>query len=216
MTNQPVDHHSVFASPLPVAPPPAWYDDPADPANFRYWDGARWTAHRSPKRAAQPVAAGAEGAAPIYQAPGAQAASAIVQPATSVSPGWPLPRLLAALGAIAIIIGSVTTWASVSGSYMSIDIKGTEGDGVITLVGGVVILGLLFVRKYGGGIIVGILTGGVLVTDLVNVGGIAGEVGVATVSVGWGLYLATVGAAIAVVALILLKLSERARVTAAQ
>ncbi len=25
------------------SPPPGWYPDPADPAQYRYWDGAGWT-----------------------------------------------------------------------------------------------------------------------------------------------------------------------------
>lgn len=30
-------------------PPAAWYDDPEDPSQYRYWDGTNWTEHRSPK-----------------------------------------------------------------------------------------------------------------------------------------------------------------------
>lgn len=29
--------------------PAAWYDDPEDPSQYRYWDGSAWTEHRSPK-----------------------------------------------------------------------------------------------------------------------------------------------------------------------
>lgn len=29
--------------------PAGWYDDPEHPTQFRYWDGERWTEHRSPK-----------------------------------------------------------------------------------------------------------------------------------------------------------------------
>src|ERR1022692_467389 len=32
----------------PTPPPPGWYTDPWDPAWQRYWDGASWTAARSP------------------------------------------------------------------------------------------------------------------------------------------------------------------------
>jgi hypothetical protein len=31
--------------------PAGWYDDPEHPSQFRYWDGAAWTDHRSPKTA---------------------------------------------------------------------------------------------------------------------------------------------------------------------
>ena len=29
--------------------PAGWYDDPENPAMYRYWDGTVWTEHRSPK-----------------------------------------------------------------------------------------------------------------------------------------------------------------------
>jgi hypothetical protein len=31
--------------------PSGWYDDPEHPEQYRYWDGANWTDHRSPKKA---------------------------------------------------------------------------------------------------------------------------------------------------------------------
>lgn len=34
--------------------PAGWYDDPEHPAQFRYWDGAQWTEHRSPKTTRSP------------------------------------------------------------------------------------------------------------------------------------------------------------------
>jgi len=154
----------------------------------------------------------AESASPTYPPPAASVASPpVVQPATSATADRPLIRLIAVLGAIAIAIGSFTPWASVSASFMSVDVNGTEGDGVITLVGGIVILGLVFSRKHLAGIIVGIITGGILLSDLGSVADLVNDDDFATVSVGWGLYLATAGAVVAVVALILLKLGERTR-----
>ncbi|MEM9466414.1 MAG: DUF2510 domain-containing protein [Actinomycetota bacterium] len=35
-----------------AGPEAGWYDDPDDASRYRYWDGARWTDHRSPKRVA--------------------------------------------------------------------------------------------------------------------------------------------------------------------
>lgn len=29
--------------------PPAWFPDPEDPTQYRYWDGAAWTEHRAPR-----------------------------------------------------------------------------------------------------------------------------------------------------------------------
>lgn len=50
-------------------PPPGWYPDPHDATTQRYWDGSRWTEHRSPVQGAAPGAAvGAPvGAAPVGQ-----------------------------------------------------------------------------------------------------------------------------------------------------
>ena len=42
-------------------PPPAWYADPENPEGMRYWDGSRWTEHRTDYRAAPPKAEGGEG-----------------------------------------------------------------------------------------------------------------------------------------------------------
>lgn len=33
-------------------PPPDWYADPEDPAQYRYWDGSQWTDHRAPREPA--------------------------------------------------------------------------------------------------------------------------------------------------------------------
>ena len=32
----------------PSGPPPGWYDDPQDRRQWRWWDGATWTAHVAP------------------------------------------------------------------------------------------------------------------------------------------------------------------------
>ena len=38
-----------------TTPPAAWYDDPESPAHHRFWDGANWTEHRSPKAVIEPI-----------------------------------------------------------------------------------------------------------------------------------------------------------------
>lgn len=44
------EHFGGIATPVsPPLPPAAWYDDPADPRMFRYWDGRQWTEHVAPK-----------------------------------------------------------------------------------------------------------------------------------------------------------------------
>jgi len=39
----------AHATPQPVLPPAGWYEDPQDRACNRWWDGRRWTEHRTPK-----------------------------------------------------------------------------------------------------------------------------------------------------------------------
>src|SRR5262245_43489252 len=57
-----------------VTTPAGWYDDPQDPAQQRYWDGAAWSAHLRPReRAPQGQQAAQHGqayqGAPAYQGP---------------------------------------------------------------------------------------------------------------------------------------------------
>lgn len=35
--------------PSPHGPPPSWHPDPEDPHSLRWWDGQRWTDHRTPR-----------------------------------------------------------------------------------------------------------------------------------------------------------------------
>ena len=105
-------------------------------------------------------------------------------------------------GAIAIMVGSISPWATVSTVFGSISVSGTDGggDGLVTLVGGGVIALLVFVSKYLGSIIVSALTGAVLAFDLIDINrNIANGDDMANASVGWGLWLAAGGAAVAFV-----------------
>jgi len=36
-------------SPVVPAVPAAWYEDPNDSSNYRYWDGSRWTGETAPR-----------------------------------------------------------------------------------------------------------------------------------------------------------------------
>lgn len=183
MTNQPAQ----------IGPPAAWYDDPEDDSGVRYWDGATWTAHRAPKRRDTPEPSG-------------------VEPVTGQSTAWPWPRLIAAAGAVAIIVGSMSPWASVSAGFMSEEIRGTEGDGMLTLLGGIVVLGMVFTRNYLSSLLFAIVAALTLLSDLSDVAEFAGaEESYGMVSVGWGLYTASAGSVAAVVTLVMLWRAGRAR-----
>jgi hypothetical protein len=109
---------------------------------------------------------------------------------------------LAALGgAAAVIIGSLGPWATVSTVFGSISVGGTDdgGDGLISLVGGGVVILLVLLSKYLGSIIVSALTSALLLYDLIDVNRNISDVDeeFARASVGWGLWLATAGAIVA-------------------
>jgi len=42
-------------------PPADWHTDPEDPAQYRYWDGSRWTDHRAPRHSVPDEQGGASG-----------------------------------------------------------------------------------------------------------------------------------------------------------
>lgn len=46
---QPWQSTPMAAPPQAVMPPPGWYDDPYGPGYSRWWDGQRWTEHRTEK-----------------------------------------------------------------------------------------------------------------------------------------------------------------------
>ncbi|WP_148090550.1 DUF2510 domain-containing protein, partial [Cellulomonas algicola] len=48
----------------PASPPAAWYPDPHDAAQLRWWDGGRWTEHVEPRPATAAVAPGFPAAGP--------------------------------------------------------------------------------------------------------------------------------------------------------
>jgi hypothetical protein len=164
----------------PMLPPAGWHDDPNDPTSLRYWDGAAWSEQRAPKAA--PSTPGPLAAAP--------------------SSGWPTHRLVAAGAAAGVIIGSVSPWATISFGFGQISVNGTDGDGQLTLVGGVAILVLVILSKYLASLIVSVITAAVLVYDYFNIASSidVGDDTFASAAVGWGIQLATVGAIVAAVA----------------
>jgi hypothetical protein len=158
-------------------PPPGWHDDPNDPTSLRYWDGTEWTDNRAPKSTAASAPSGMSGTS------------------------WPPLRLAALGGAAAVIIGSFAPWATVSTVFGSISVSGIDanGDGLISLVGGGIVVLLVLLSKYLGSIIVSALTSALLLYDLIDVNRNISDVDneFARASVGWGLWLATAGAIVA-------------------
>gem|GEM_PF-1182054 len=75
----------------PNSTPAAWYDDPDDPTQLRYWDGQAWTDHRSPKVAdATPADAAATEVLPVADATPADAPPAEAPPADATPADAPI------------------------------------------------------------------------------------------------------------------------------
>jgi hypothetical protein len=112
-------------------------------------------------------------------------------------------------GAFLIIIGSFLPWAKVEGGILSLSKNGTQGDGVLTLIVGIIVLVMgalmLTLESYGFAVILSVLGGlgctAVAVIDLVDlsarISGISGEY--LTVKAGEGIYIVLVAGIIVVV-----------------
>lgn len=136
-------------------------------------------------------------------APGAEQPQAA--PAAQASP---VTAALTGLAGLAVVVGSIMPWASIATAFGTVSVAGTEGDGKITLALGVVLLILAAVQINSGsaglrlfGAIVGAGAGVVAVIDIANVSSKIGAVSsvFARASVGSGLYVVLVGAAVAVI-----------------
>ncbi|MEL7210018.1 MAG: hypothetical protein AAGK32_17600 [Actinomycetota bacterium] len=105
---------------------------------------------------------------------------------------------------IALLVGAVLPWATVSTGFGSFSKAGTEGDGVLTLVLGLVIGGLalpmLTSRTVKRGLAIGIVIAAgialaIAIYDIVDVNNTLGDLGeFADGSPGVGLYLTAAGA----------------------
>ncbi|MDC7122035.1 DUF2510 domain-containing protein [Cellulomonas fimi] len=67
----------------PASPPAAWYPDPHDAAQLRWWDGGRWTDHVEPRPATAAVAPGFPAAGPA-----APTAATAVVPQVAQAHAW--------------------------------------------------------------------------------------------------------------------------------
>jgi hypothetical protein len=174
----------------PGTVPPGWYIDPVDPdrSRLRWWNGAEWTEHAADPEPTNWVAAPSRVGA------------------------WLL------LGAgIAVCVGSMLPWASVTTVFGTIHVDGTQGDGTITLALGVglIVMGVLgcLTARWPLAVsamlafVTSALAGVVAALDIVNVRDMAAEPGgrgMAVTSVGVGLWTVAAGATIGVVSAILL------------
>lgn len=109
-------------------------------------------------------------------------------------------QLAALIGAGAIIIGSMLPWATARSVFGSMSMSGIEGDGVITLVLGAGLALAAWLRPGRRGWQAATLTGAGLVLavgilDAVIIGGVVGDQ-YATASIGAGLYIVLIGAAL--------------------
>jgi hypothetical protein len=113
-------------------------------------------------------------------------------------------NLLAGLGALALIVGALLPWGTVTSIFGTFAKSGTEGDGVLFLILGVVV-GLVALlhkgtvdRSYCWPLaVIGLISFGFSVMDLISVSGVAADSSeYVAVSIGAGLYLVVIGAGI--------------------
>lgn len=103
-------------------------------------------------------------------------------------------------------------WATVTTVFGQISVNGTDGDGQLTIVGGIAMLILVAFSKYLAALIVSVITAGILVYDYFN---ISSSINVednefASASVGWGIQLAAIAAIVAAVTSFLLMQQAKA------
>lgn len=112
--------------PTPADPPAGWHEDPDEPGTWRWWDGERWTEHRS--RAGPP---GSSPPRPADRAAG-RAAGELAAPG---------PRLGAVL--LDSLIGTLAVWvalvvpAFVGSALVSLDNAGAVAVGIVLILGGI-------------------------------------------------------------------------------
>lgn len=116
------------------------------------------------------------------------------------------PRIIILIGAAAVIIGSFMPWATLTSFLGDINKNGTEGDGAITLVMGILIgLAAVFSKPRSGkrgswvAVVLGVLVGLIAIIDIADIERLANDVPFAEINVGIGLYVVLIGAVIAVV-----------------
>lgn len=109
----------------PSQPTPGWYPDPVT-GQRKYWDGSAWSA-------AAAISAEPAGGH-FFLGPDAQ-------PQASSAPYY-LPNLIAAIiASVGIVVGSIGPWLT----FMAVTRNAMDGDGIFTLILGIVSAAALFV-----------------------------------------------------------------------
>jgi hypothetical protein len=82
------------------------------------------------------------------------------------------PRHLILVGAVGLVVGSLMPWATLSVAFASLTVNGTEGDGQITVIVGVLVAILALTRSGTAGTIIigiaGFVGAGTAIHDMVN------------------------------------------------
>ncbi len=116
------------------------------------------------------------------------------------------------IGAAAVVLGSFLPWASVSIFVGSINVSGTDGDGVLTLFIGAVLAFVAFRAMKPGitrgatifAIVACLILFGIALYDFIDIQRVASDLSsfsddVASASVGYGLWIVLIGSAVATV-----------------
>ena len=167
---------------------------PVPPGQYLASDGRLYPLPASAPAPA-PGAAGFAAAGPVSSAP--------------VAAGWqwtPASGLLLG-GAAVTVLGSVLPWATVDAGFESVDVSGTDADGVVTIVLALAALafGIPGLLKRSKGLLITSLVATVLIVlvalvDIGDVSSVAEEVGFGVeATVGIGLWLVLIGGILAVV-----------------
>jgi len=135
--------------------------------------------------------------------------SALPPPPSPQSTAVPGPeRWLVAAGVAAVVIGALLPWVTISAVFIgTVSVAGTEGDGVLTLILGIVGAAVGFQTVFLGrpmgkaiGITIAILAliiGGISGYDMVNIQSTIGDIstdGIAKANIGIGLWVTGLGA----------------------
>ena len=100
-----------------------------------------------------------------------------------------------AMGAgVAVVVGSISPWATITTVFGSVSVNGTDGDGKLTLGLGVALCLFALLRRPAAAFIAAGLTALAGGYDLINIRDKVGEFesDVASASVGWGLWLVVI------------------------